>query len=154
MRDYLLGTLDECDAALLEEKCFTDSAFFQWVRQVEDELIADYLQGRLAEDAKERFERRYLVVPELKHRLEAVRNRKPVGAGSSFRVHWRFVLAAVVLACCAVSPWLLLPTRPSHPAEMARTLAASPAIALGDVNLTPGLAKGAASQVEFTLPAG
>ena len=148
VRNYLLGTLDECGAASLEEKCFTDSAFFQWVRQVEEELIADYLQGRLAQDSKERFERRYLVVPELQRRLEAVRSRTPVRPGASFRVHWRFVLAATVLACCAASPWLFRRTLPVRPIET------TPEVALIDVNLAPGLAKGAgSSQVEFALPA-
>jgi hypothetical protein len=147
----LLGTLDENDAALLEEKCFTDPRFFEWVRSVEDELIADYLLGRLPEDERERFQSRYLVNPELRKRLEAVSRRTPVRSGSPFRMRWQAVMVALIMVGCAVSPWLVWRARRIHRVET--QLEAVP-LALMDVALSPGLAKGAgARQVEFIVPA-
>ena len=47
VRDYLLGTLTEDDAALIEEQYFANPHFFEEVRIVERVLIEEYLDDSL-----------------------------------------------------------------------------------------------------------
>ena len=76
VRSYLLGTLEEGEAASVEEKYFTDRNFFLFVQGVETALIEDYLSGRLAPSVKGHFEARYLSIPDLRQRVEEVRGTR------------------------------------------------------------------------------
>ena len=100
VKAYLLGFLDEIEAAQIEAKYFADSAYFQWVQDVETELIGDYLAGRLKPEDRGRFESRYLTVPEMRKRLEEVRSATPLAARQVFRIRW---YAAVNLRALGVA---------------------------------------------------
>lgn len=60
LRAYLLGRLDEPGAAVVEEKSIADEAFFEEIRNAEDELIDDFVRGELSPEDAERFARRNL----------------------------------------------------------------------------------------------
>jgi len=57
---YLLGELSEADQASVEEKFITDPEVHTLLCEVENDLIADYMRGRLAPGDQERFERHYM----------------------------------------------------------------------------------------------
>jgi hypothetical protein len=57
---YLLGELSETEQAAVEEKFITDSDTHTLLCEVENDLIADYIRGRLAPRERELFERHYM----------------------------------------------------------------------------------------------
>jgi hypothetical protein len=57
---YLLGELSETDQASVEEQLITDSETHALLCEVEDDLIADYVRGRLVPGERERFKRHYM----------------------------------------------------------------------------------------------
>jgi hypothetical protein len=101
VRSYLLGTSEENSAALIEERYFTDRAFFLFVQAVETALIEDYISDRLAPLTRSHFEQRYLKVPALQKRLEEVRGMqvRPPAAKRAVPTT-RLLLAAAVLLLC------------------------------------------------------
>jgi anti-sigma factor RsiW len=60
---YLLGNLSETEQAALEEAFITSPQVFTQVVEVENDLIDDYVRGRLAPHERERFERYFLASP-------------------------------------------------------------------------------------------
>src|SRR5262245_53902627 len=71
---YLLGDLSPAQQDSLEEKFFTENDLFIELLDAEDQLIGDYLDGRLSTDDRERFERRFLTLPELRSEVEIARH--------------------------------------------------------------------------------
>jgi hypothetical protein len=109
VRSYLLGILDESSAASIEERYFTDRGFFLFVQAVETALIEDYLAGRLAPSTRERFESRYLSVPDLHRRLNEVRERQVparIVVGQIRYARLRLVAAAVLVCLGGSAFWL------------------------------------------------
>jgi hypothetical protein len=101
VRSYLLGTLEESCAAEIEQRYFTDRAFFHFVQAVETGLIEDYLAGRLLPSVKSRFEERYLTVPDLRRRVEEVRGTRVRARTAVAPVRpIRLVLIAAILLIC------------------------------------------------------
>src|SRR6516225_5657472 len=73
---YLLGELSEDERTALEEQYIADPNIFGEVARAESDLVDDYVRGKLAPEAHERFERVYLARPqriERKHRLPSAR---------------------------------------------------------------------------------
>jgi hypothetical protein len=150
VRAYLLGALEERAAAALEERYFTDRAFFLFIREVETSLIEDYLRGRLSPATKARFESRYLTVPELRKRLDEVRTRQVDTAPPQAHMRRYSVMAAAAMIVLCVSGALLyrekmrfdrLPSRSAERPIMAVAL------------LRPGVLKGETAQYNrLTLP--
>jgi hypothetical protein len=62
-RCYLLGILDEPQQQELEQRLLTDETFSEELKIVEDELIDDYLAGRLTPAEREQFELHFLAAP-------------------------------------------------------------------------------------------
>lgn len=150
VRAYLLGNLDERETSMLEERYFADRPFFEWMGTVEGELIADYLNGRLSKAEMAQFEGRYLKLPDLRKKVDALRVRPPEPLHPSRGIRWRFAMAAILAVGCVISAWFLL--RNSAAPRVAEKT--SPPIVLA-VHLTPGLEKGdGARQVEFVPPPG
>jgi hypothetical protein len=148
VRSYLLGTSEENSAASIEERYFTDRAFFLYVQAVETALIKDYLADRLAPLTRSHFEERYLTVPALRQRLEEVReaNARPASSDVPLRTT-RLVLAAALLLVCVGGAFfwayynrtqlaLLPPSRPVRP--VVATLLLSPGILKGDSSSVAG----------------
>lgn len=79
-RDYLLGALSDAEMEAAEERYFADGGVLAECEQVEDDLIDDYLSGRLDATQREQFETHYLVSPTRRERYEiarALRRRSP-----------------------------------------------------------------------------
>jgi methionine-rich copper-binding protein CopC len=57
---YLLGELPEADRDSLEERLFIDEDFSQFVNDVENDLIDEYVRGELSADEKLKFENAFL----------------------------------------------------------------------------------------------
>jgi hypothetical protein len=67
---YLLGKLPVDEQIGLEREFFADDARFDQLVALEDELMYDYLQGGLSRDDRRRFEERFLVSPDDRHRAD------------------------------------------------------------------------------------
>lgn len=149
VRSYLLGKSDEKSAALIEERYFTDRAFFLYVKAVETALIEDYLADRLAPLTRSHFEERFLTLPALRQRLEEVRegNARPTPSEVPLRTT-RLALAAALLLVCVGGAlfWAshsrtqlqsVPPSRPVRP--VLATLFLSPGTVKGDASGVTGL---------------
>src|SRR5882724_11935603 len=111
MKDYLLGKLGDSEAAAVELKYFTDRRFLLRMRKTETRMIEDYLRGRLPSDDLRRFEERYLQIPQLRLRLDAV--RKSLNSHHiSIVCRWTLV---VVLTVVASGVWYGLRPAPEGP---------------------------------------
>ena len=64
LRLWLLGLLPEQDSRSLEERLITDSEFYEELFIVEEELIDDYIAGRLSADERSAFESYFMNSPE------------------------------------------------------------------------------------------
>jgi hypothetical protein len=151
VRAYLLRTLSDDSAEAIEERYFTDGAFFKELRAAEVELICDYLDGRLKESERSQFESRYLHVPLLRQLVADVRSRRGVRRQAGRRVMLRIALAGA-LGCLAILGMtiLLRHSKTSPPAQTASVESPPAGISLV---LTPGVTKGAGSAMPvLTLP--
>lgn len=72
-RQYLLQALPEAEAAALEELYFADAELLAELTAVEHELIDEFLDGRLGDADRTRFEARYLASPVHRSRVAAAR---------------------------------------------------------------------------------
>jgi hypothetical protein len=156
VRSYLLGRISDQEAFALEEDYFADSKFFKVVQHVEAALIEEYLDSKLPAAERESFEARYLKVPELNRKLEAVRRtydlkKTKTGTGSFFGLRFTFALAVVVCVFVALVRY------PHHPVLVSRV---QPHVAdekpVNDetvVRLFPGVLKGGDSKsIEIAAP--
>ena len=152
VKAYLLGQLDETQAAEVERRYFVGRCCLEKIGVLERTLIEDYLDGRLPAEEAELFENRYLKTPCLKKVVEAVRQERIGNAkkGDGNRHWWwrREVLLAVAgaLAClAAVSIWVEQSWRPPPPVSVAEK---NPAKAPEPVRfrLTPGVSKTASAK--------
>lgn len=73
IRRYLLGTLDEASAAALEARYFADPALADDIGETEQDLVDDYLDGRLDAGERVRFETHYLASPVHRDRVATAR---------------------------------------------------------------------------------
>src|SRR5690242_5480893 len=73
IRDYLLGALPEKRRDEIEQKFFEDDDFHLEVEIVEEELFDDYLQNKLPEPERHRFETHFLASPLRRQRLQFAR---------------------------------------------------------------------------------
>jgi hypothetical protein len=67
---FLLGRLAEDIRAELEERIFTDDAFYHQVLAIQEELSDDYVQGRLLGKQRAQFEKHFLRSARRKARVE------------------------------------------------------------------------------------
>jgi hypothetical protein len=73
IRRFLLGDLSSDEHDRIEERLFIDENFFALVDALEDELIDDFMQGRMKAEDLERFERNFLTTDERRDRFEFAR---------------------------------------------------------------------------------
>jgi anti-sigma factor RsiW len=104
MVDYLLGRLSPQEGARLEERCLADDAFFDRMLEAENDVVDNYLRGRLSRRDKESFESHYLASPERREKVEFARSflhtvtQSPPVAGkqpSKFLAWWESVRDSV-----------------------------------------------------------
>jgi len=150
VKAYLLGTLSEREADLLEDRYFVDPAYFRYVREVEQQLAGDYQAGRLSSEDRARFESRYGNALEISTLLDsavaAKQTRKP-------RRHQWILVAGACLAVCIVIVAVMLPPRRGHERAAGGNPIPIPPPAL-TVYLTPGVAKAAGPDTSFRPPRG
>lgn len=82
LRLYLLGGLPEEECTALEEKYVRREEALDRVRGAEDDLIDDYLAGRLTADERRRFDSHYLASPVHRHRVAMTRQLRSAAARS------------------------------------------------------------------------
>lgn len=70
---YLLGELPEEEQSRLEELYFADPELYERLVAAKEELIDDYVRGRLAGRMLARFEGHFLASPERRRRVETAR---------------------------------------------------------------------------------
>lgn len=71
---YLLGEVTDEEQARVEEQFFLDPDYLEELQALEEELIRDYLQGRLSDRERKGIEVIYLDSPELNKRVEFSRS--------------------------------------------------------------------------------
>lgn len=71
---YLLGQLSEDQMVKIEEEYVTDKNFFDQLVAVEDDLIDDYVRGRLSRRQRQQFETYFLCSAERQKKLEFARS--------------------------------------------------------------------------------
>ena len=108
IRRYLLGELPELAANSLEERYFADDEAFEQVWAAENDLVDDYVAGRLTSEDRDRFERHYLASRRHRQRVASARGLHGV-AQTKLRpqsIHGpRWSLAAAVLLAL-IAGWL------------------------------------------------
>jgi hypothetical protein len=123
LRRYLLGRATDEEASAIEEAYFNDDETVDRIALAEDEMIEEYLEGALAADDRERFERVYLASPRHRDRVELIRrlmaiasraaSAAPAGAqpgpppfiASSRRAILGALAAAAVVALAVAAFW-------------------------------------------------
>jgi hypothetical protein len=111
-RRYLLGIASEEERAAIEREYFANGQQLDRIAAAEDELIEDYLEDRLSDDERDRFERAYLASPAHRTRVDTIRRlsmRATVSSGSAARagrpVYFRWLAAAAALLLAIVGLW-------------------------------------------------
>jgi len=152
IRHYLLGRLNEDERELLEERIFTDSAFFQQVRMMEEELVEDYVFKILPPQDAEGVAQRLLSTPEQIEYWEITKGvkkysdsvRRQDARTSGFRVLsylqsvWALPIAATMIVVVIAGVWMM------RASSLERTVAALNA---------PGRVAGTYSDFPLELPA-
>ncbi|HLK63077.1 MAG TPA: hypothetical protein VKU19_06535 [Bryobacteraceae bacterium] len=153
VRAYLLGKLDDQAATELELRYFTDRRVFLRIRDIETSLIQDYLSDHLSPGDRDRFESRYLRVPEMRQRLEEVRRLNEKRAAAMAFPRGLAALAAGVLLASAGGAWYLAKRREAPPPQVTRVIPALPPAPAVTLPLSPGLKMGGEARTrELKLP--
>jgi hypothetical protein len=124
LRRYVLGALADDERARIEEDYFERADVLDRVCAAEDDLIDDYLSGRLVSDDHERFERYYLASPQHRTRVAVARALRTASSSAASSDHgepvvswwaalraWptlgQVALAAAVVLLLAGGAWML-----------------------------------------------
>lgn len=120
LRKYLLGQCDEAECEAIETMVFTDNDLFEELQVLEDEIIDEYLNGKLSPEARAHFEEHFLAAPE---RIEQLRfastfdryvesKTRPIPASQGWMHNLssspaRVAIFAVVVVVFALAAWQL-----------------------------------------------
>ena len=74
MKRYLLGELAEPEQQELEQRLITSNEFFEELLVAEDELVDEYLHGKLSPREQEKFNSHFLCTPERREKLRFSRS--------------------------------------------------------------------------------
>jgi hypothetical protein len=143
VKSYLLGTLPDDQASAVEERYFTNPAFFSEIRRMEIGLISQFLDEELTEEEQEQFERRYFRVPKLKKLVDEVRERR--GAIVQPRLTPWLVSVAAALVCIAIIGFVVLRKGLAPPVQREAVETPPHGISLF---LEPGVTMGAGSETK------
>lgn len=149
VKSYLLGTLPDDQASVIEERYFRDAAFFNEIRSREIDLICEFLDEELTEDEREQFKRRYMQIPGLKRLVDEVRGRREENIP---RPRPMALIASVIaaLVCISVIGFVVLRRGLAPPVQKASVEAPLQGVTLF---LEPGVTKGAGSETKkLVLP--
>ena len=150
VKRYLLGTLADSDAAVIEEQSFLDQKAFEEIELAERVLIEDYLSGQLKQEEHTAFEARYLHIPTLRRKLEAVR-QEPSPLQRSPRVVIVVALTLfVVLGLGAL--WRILSQNKAQVASSIPSQIPQAQLVTVVLKLFPVLRKDASESLQLVLP--
>ena len=107
-RAYLLGDSSETDSQAIELRIVSDPDFAELLLALEDEVIDDYLAGRLSPKEALQFDRRFAQgaadrVLRIELARELRRKAAPTRSTSTYPLFWKLSAAAAVLAAVVVS---------------------------------------------------
>lgn len=123
-RRYLLGEATDQESAALELDYFSDESASDAVAAAEEDLVEDYLSGRLGADEAMQFERVYLVSPQHQTRVDTIRRlmaaakpaarvipiesgvRPPARTPRGGTLQW-LLLAAATMVLAVGAAWIL-----------------------------------------------
>jgi len=142
VRRYLLGDLKGSDQENCEEKFMTGEASLAEIEAAEDDLLDEYLAGRLTENERVQFEQHFLSTPARKQKLRFakvfhryVASHQPAAAAAAdsrippglFNLQtWSARIAIVVLFSVMAGVWFYLRSRNETPNYAIVTLILSP----------------------------
>jgi hypothetical protein len=157
-RRYLLGQSGEEECAAIEREYFADATALDRVAAVEDDLIEDYLAGRLAADERDGFEKHYLASPQHRTRVETIRRliAMPGEGRPRARSSLRYLAIAATLLMAAGVLWRVVPRRAENsgaPPERPVT-SALPEQRIFAVSLSPIAVRSAGNSQNVVIPAG
>jgi hypothetical protein len=140
IRRYLLGQLPDPSQQSLEEGFMTGDTSLEELEAAEDELVDEYLAGRLSNHERDQFEKYFLSTPEREQKLRfakvfhqyAAANQAPsVSVGSRTPTNffgfnsWPARIAALALILVAMSGIWLYRSRQTQPSFATITLSPS-----------------------------
>ena len=119
MTRYLLGDVTEEEQLRLEQQFFTDDESYQQLLALEDELKYEYAQGGLTPQQRKTFEKRFLVTPQDRQKVEVAaavlsksyevaKARKRSAFKEKLTAFFTFRSPAMQFACGAAALLLLL----------------------------------------------
>jgi hypothetical protein len=115
LRLYLLGILPGPEAEALEDDCFAGGPHFEELLLAEDDLIDDYVAGRLTSHEAQAFEAAFLDSPRRRERVQFARALRQAGSAAPLparRAAWPgFLAAAAVVASLTLAGWVVLRLR-------------------------------------------
>jgi hypothetical protein len=148
VKSYLLGTLPDDQASAVEERYFTDPAFFNEIRRMEIDLICEFLDDELTDEEQEQFKRRYLQIPRLKKLVEEVRKQR--GAIPPPRSMTWIASAVAAVVCILVIGFVVLQKKMEPPVQKTSVETSRQDVTLF---LEPGVTMGAGSETKkLVLP--
>jgi hypothetical protein len=160
LRRFLMGDITADEREQIEDAFMVDDELYQSLRAIEDELIIDYLRGRLTLESQTRFAREIEQSPVRQQRVAQVQQLLDVAAPAAAPVpaarpkpsRWRPITlaAAAVMVLVAGLTWRS-PASPPPPDETV-TPAAAPSDVVFDVGPVVRSADGAGNT--FVVPAG
>lgn len=122
---YLLGELPESERERLEEKFVVDESVFEELVAAEEDLIDDYVRGKLSDRQRRLFEREFLSTGERMRKLAAARvfiaqiDKQPRTPSRRWLLPRTWVPAAAAASLlCIVGAWWLAHRQEAHPAAL------------------------------------
>lgn len=172
-RRYLLGQSGEDECAAIENEYFANEAVVDRIAAVEEDLVEDYLAGRLQADDRRQFESYYLASPQHQARVETIRRLSALSEDDRFRTvtgvespagtrSLRYLALAAGILIAAGALWTIIPHRPPAATSVATQPAPAPAPALPvpaarqifAVSLSPIAVRSASDSQNVVVPAG
>jgi hypothetical protein len=151
-RRYLLGDTNEDERAAVEEDYFRHSASADHIAEIEEELIEDYLAGRLGSEDRQRFEQVYMSSPAHRIRVEFFRRLvRPAQRRTSALRGWFALAAAAVIVVVLGSLWFLVARRDTPRTSAGRQPAPTPTAASGAQPDERGVSAGVIPPAAFAI---
>lgn len=153
LKKYLLRALSHEDAEAIEHRYFTNTLFFNELRQAEIELICDYLDNRLNESERKQFENHYMRVPTLSKLVAEVDAQRTIVGRAAWRRRW-LIGGALTAGCAVILGFaIILHYRPKTASVPVQSASVGQFPAGVGLVLTPGISKGAGQPTPaLTLP--
>jgi len=137
-RDFFLGRLPEGDREALEERYFSDPAFFESMEAAEAALVHDYLTDSLGAEDRLAFDRFFQTSEPRRREVDfmraAIHSARPSGKMGGKAAWW-----AALAACLALAVALSISWRENRRlrADLDRASKSAPMMVAGVVDFTP-----------------